>query len=613
VTGDGTHTVLYYSTDKAGNQESNNSATVKIDTAKPSSQASAPVTVNTLAPFTVGYTASDPGTDHSGLAQVELFVKGPSDSGFSSAGVDSTPGATGSFSFTPAGEGTYYFYTVATDVAGNVEVPPVGYDTSTKTIVDTTAPVTHDDAPIGWQNSAVTVHLTATDVGGAGVDKTFYKVDGAVGFTEGSTVSVTGDGTHTVLYYSTDKAGNQESNNSATVKIDTAKPSSQASAPAATNGGFTVTYTDSDAVPGSGVAKVELLVKGPSDATAQVVATDSGVAIDGAFSYTPNEGQGLYDVYTRATDVAGNVEAAPITPDVVVTVNYDTTKPATTNNAPTAWQNSSTTVALSATDSGPTASGVDKTFYKVDSAVTYSTGTSVVIAAPADHSNDGVHTIAYYSTDKAGNQESNQSATVKIDTTKPTSITWAATAPADGATYFPLTVPSGNTCTATDNTGGSGIASCVVTGGGTVVGTRTITATATDNAGNAQTSVRTYTVRPAFTLSGFFQPVDMSGIVNTVKNGSTVPLKFTVFDQGVAQTSTSVVQTFIQRTVSCTTFGDATDPIELTTTGGTVLRYDTTAAQFIQNWQTPKKQGTCYQAVVTMIDGQTISANFMLK
>ena len=33
----------------------------------------------------------------------------------------------------------------------------------------------------------------------------------------------------------------------------------------------------------------------------------------------------------------------------------------------------------------------------------------------------------------------------------------------------------------------------------------------------------------AWTLKGFYQPVDMNGVWNTVKGGSTVPLKFEVF------------------------------------------------------------------------------------
>jgi hypothetical protein len=56
-----------------------------------------------------------------------------------------------------------------------------------------------------------------------------------------------------------------------------------------------------------------------------------------------------------------------------------------------------------------------------------------------------------------------------------------------------------------------------------------------------------------------------------------------------------------------------TDDIELTATGGTSLRYDMVGSQFIFNWQTPKKVGSCYLVTVSMIDGSSLSAYFKLK
>lgn len=61
------------------------------------------------------------------------------------------------------------------------------------------------------------------------------------------------------------------------------------------------------------------------------------------------------------------------------------------------------------------------------------------------------------------------------------------------------------------------------------VGEHTITARAEDNAGNTASDRRTYTVKP-WDLEGFYQPVDMgSTLVNTVKGGSTVSIKFKIF------------------------------------------------------------------------------------
>lgn len=211
----------------------------------------------------------------------------------------------------------------------------------------------------------------------------------------------------------------------------------------------------------------------------------------------------------------------------------------------------------------------------------------------------------------AGGSATEQIVTIKRDATAPTNIAFNSDVAAAGGRYFPNNVPTGTGCTADDAT--SGLASCVVTGRSTAVGTHTLTATATDNAGNTSTATRTYSVRQ-LAVSGFFQPVEMNGVVNTVKSGATVPLKFKVSDEGVEQTATSVVRSFTHREVACGTLGSVTDDVDITTTGGTSLRYDTTGGQFIQNWQTPsKKVGACYVATVTMIDGTPISANFKLK
>jgi hypothetical protein len=138
-----------------------------------------------------------------------------------------------------------------------------------------------------------------------------------------------------------------------------------------------------------------------------------------------------------------------------------------------------------------------------------------------------------------------------------------------------------------------------------------MTATATDNAGNVGTATQSYTVL-AWTLNGFYAPVDMNGVYNVVKGGSTVPLKFEVFAGATELTATSVVQSFVQTRIACDGSAPA-DDIEFTTTGGTSLRYDTTAGQFIQNWQTPRSAGTCYRVTMTTQDGSSLVAFFKLK
>ncbi|MCS7141852.1 MAG: PxKF domain-containing protein, partial [Candidatus Nitrosocaldus sp.] len=57
----------------------------------------------------------------------------------------------------------------------------------------------------------------------------------------------------------------------------------------------------------------------------------------------------------------------------------------------------------------------------------------------------------------------------------------------------------------------------------------------------------------------------------------------------------------------------STDEIELTATGNTSLRYDTTEGQFIYNWKTPSQRDTCWKVTVEFIDGSSIYAYFRLR
>jgi hypothetical protein len=120
----------------------------------------------------------------------------------------------------------------------------------------------------------------------------------------------------------------------------------------------------------------------------------------------------------------------------------------------------------------------------------------------------------------------------------------------------------------------------------------------------------------AWTLTGFYQPVNMGEwVYNTVKGGSTVPLKFNVYQgsQGTNErTDVGAVKPFVVQTVACST-NALEDPVDFTTTGATTLRYDATARQFIQNWQTPKVGGVCYRVTMETLDGSRLYAYFKTK
>jgi hypothetical protein len=214
--------------------------------------------------------------------------------------------------------------------------------------------------------------------------------------------------------------------------------------------------------------------------------------------------------------------------------------------------------------------------------------------------------------DNAGNSSGSETVSnINIDLTDP-SVSLVG-GPAAGGSYYFGSVPAAPTCSASDALSGLN-GSCSVTGYGTGVGSHTVSASAADKAGNTASDSHSYNVL-AWTLRGFYQPVDMgTSVVNTVKNGSTVPLKFEIFAGSNELTDTANVQSLTQQVVSCGTFtGDAVDEIETTSTGGTTLRYDTTAGQFIYNWKTPAQPTKCYIVKMTTDDGSVLSAQFKLK
>jgi hypothetical protein len=120
----------------------------------------------------------------------------------------------------------------------------------------------------------------------------------------------------------------------------------------------------------------------------------------------------------------------------------------------------------------------------------------------------------------------------------------------------------------------------------------------------------------AWTLNGFYQPVNMTpNVFNTVKGGSTVPLKFNIYQGTLGtneRTDVTAVKVFTVVSIPCGGVG-AEDPVDFVTTGGTTLRYDAAGRQFVQNWQTPRGAGSCYRTTMEAQDGSKIAAYFKTK
>jgi hypothetical protein len=414
-----------------------------------------------------------------------------------------------------------------------------------------------------WYTSSVTVATEGSDTVSTPVMCTAEQ-----GFTENTTgTEVNGS--------CTNDAGLTEHAAPITIKIDKTPPSaalSVISGTAGTNGWFT--------------SDVVVRTSG-QDATSGIASCSADTTLDTETGGTLVTGS--------CTNGAGlTTAAAPIT------IKIDKTPPSAT---------------LAVTSGTLGSNG----WYKTDVIVSTIGGnedlsTPLTCTSAQEFTSDTTGTVVNGScTNQAGLTANATPLTIRIDKTAPTNVAFVGGI-SDGSSFPFGSVPAAPTCTASDAT--SQLDVCTVSGYSTAVGSHTLTATARDNAGNISTATLGYTVTP-WRLSGFYAPVDMdtptARVVNTVKNGSTVPLKFEVFAGSAELTDTSAIVTPLRFNKLNCSDGSVETPVEVFASGGTALRYDTTAGQFVYNWKTPTGAGACYDVVVGTADGSALVAHFRLR
>ena len=473
VSGDGTHAVTYWSVDNAGNVEATHSVTVKIDGTQPT--------------LTFGSATTSPNSAGWYNAAVTLpYTTSDATSGVASA----TPGSP--LSISTQGSAVTQGVTVI-DVAGNTAT-----FTSPAFRIDVTAPVTTGSA------SGTTVTLSATD-NLSGVAATYYTIDGGAQQTYSSAFTLA-NGSHTVVYWSVDVAGNIETSHTLSIVVDTIPPVTTASlsGTAGSNGWYTssvqITLSATDNL--SGVAATYYTLNGGAQQTYSTAFTVSG--------------DGTHAVTYWSVDKAGNIEATHS-----LTVKIDGTKPVLTFGSATPSPNSAgwhdTAVTLPYTTSDAT-SGV----------ASATPGSPLSISTQGSAVTQGV-TV----TDVAGNTATFTSPAFKIDITAP-----VTTGSASGATV---------TLSATDNLSGVAATYYTIDGGAQLTyssaftvtgsGTHTVKYWSVDAAGNSE-SAHTLSV----TLAAGNVTITPSVASGSGNYWSEEDLKFTSTQSITALTLTITVQ-----------------------------------------------------------------------
>jgi hypothetical protein len=433
------------------------------------------------------------------------------------AAVAATGGCAGvvsNLSCTEAGvPGGTWFYTV-TPVLGNW----AGAEStrSAGVVTDVTAPtvavasITPSPNAAGYNNSSpVTVSLAAQDnVGGSGVASITYVLDGGQPVTvsgASASVSIGGDGTHTLVYSATDAVGNASGNQTLTVRIDTLAPGAPAlGSPAVINA------ANASAVPISGSAESGSTVTvTASDGSGHSVTGTATANASGSWSLPTLNVSGLADgtitVKATAQDAAGNVS-----PATTATAQKDTQTPAAPALTAPATFSSANAASFSV-------SGTSEASARIALKVTDSAGASVTGSATADGAGhwsvtglnlsalaEGQLTYSATATDAAGNTGAAGTQTGLKDTTSakpqfttvPTTITSDTvsavqiTGTSDPSASVVLTAsdPASHTATATVTANASGVWTATMNLNSLNSGPVTFSAQATDPYGNVSAS-----------------------------------------------------------------------------------------------------------------------------
>jgi len=289
ISGEGSHSIEYYATDHAGNNESTRTATFHIDTVSPVTSAQVSGTLAGDGSYVSSATVTLTATDATSGVLSERYR------------VDGGPWRTYSAPFTVGGNGTHMLDYFATDVAGTAETVrglSIRITGDFHSIPVSTLTSSGMAGANGWYVSSVTVTLTATSGGGISTSIA-YRIDGNAWVTYSQPFTLP-DGRHVLVYQATDVDGYSEPAKSIAINVDTTPPALLTNSPNVPIGADdSLSWSGSDG--GSGIARYEVSIDGAAF-----------VSIGLQTTLTRHWSVGTHVVVVRAYDAAGNAKSSPI-------------------------------------------------------------------------------------------------------------------------------------------------------------------------------------------------------------------------------------------------------------------------------------------------------------
>lgn len=217
-----------------------------------------------------------------------------------------------------------------------------------------------------------------------------------------------------------------------TVTMTVQPPAGQNATTSSAAGVVNLSWTATPTAPGTGHTLTYLVLRGPVGGPYSQIGTTSGLtysdtpASDGTYQYVIEA-----QVSGGGTFVSGNSAAQNGISDRTAPTKAITCDSAACSS--TTWYTAAVSVTVTGSDSG---TGMGSVTRNVDAGGQTSTaGSSVTFTVSGDSSS---HSVAYFTTDAAGNASSSATQTLKIDATAPTAATGLTSA--QGGNGNPVTV-----------------------------------------------------------------------------------------------------------------------------------------------------------------------------